>query len=343
MKYIGLDWHKRKIFSTVLEDDGTILARNTIGTNKQDIYYYLNNIKSKDNISIAMEASYNWQYTYRIAENITDNIVLAHTSKTRIIGEAKIKTDKIDSHILAYMLKADMLPKVYVPTKLSMENKVLLRSRISLVKLRTQIRNRIHAIIDRNKDCYTGLDELTDIFGKTGLSILKNTIIADIDYRILTEYIVLIEEINRKITGIEKIISERIVTDPDIELLRTIPGIGILTAFLVKSEIDNIERFSSKEKLCSYFGLIPSTHQSGSRSYNGRITKQGNKFLRWALTEAAQIAIRHSPYFSYYYNKIKAKSGFGHATVAVARKMLEICYIILKEKRSYFERPVSFK
>ena len=91
MKYIGLDLHKRKIFVTVLDVDGTILARNIIGTNKQDIYYYLNNLISKDNISIAIETSYNCQYTYRIVENITDNIALTHPSKTRIIGEAKVK------------------------------------------------------------------------------------------------------------------------------------------------------------------------------------------------------------------------------------------------------------
>lgn len=241
------------------------------------------------------------------------------------------------------MLRLDMLPKAYVPTKLSIENKVLLRSRISLVRLRTQIKNKIHAIIDRNRDYYTSLDNLTDIFGKAGLSILKNTKIACIDQKILTEYIALIEEINGKIKTIEKIISERTATDTDIELLKTIPGIGSFTAFLIKSEIDTIDRFPSKEKLCSYSGLIPSTHQSGSRSYNGRITKQGNKFLRWALTEAAQIASRYSPYFGYYYNKVKDRSGPKSATVAVARRLLEVCYIILKEKRNYIEKPISFK
>jgi len=73
------------------------------------------------------------------------------------------------------MLKADMLPRVYVPTRISMENKLLLRSRISLVRVRTQIKNKIHAIIDRNKDSYSGLENLSDIFGKTGTGILKDT------------------------------------------------------------------------------------------------------------------------------------------------------------------------
>ena len=117
MKYIGLDLHKKSIFATVLGGDGKILSRTKIGSNSRDIIYYLKSQGTKDELSVAMEASYNWQYFYRAAEEAADNIVLAHPLKTRIIGEAKIKTDKIDSAALAYMLKADMLPAAYVPKR----------------------------------------------------------------------------------------------------------------------------------------------------------------------------------------------------------------------------------
>lgn len=81
-----------------------------------------------------------------------------------------------------------------------MENKLLLRSRISLVRIRTQIKNKIHAIIDRNKDCYNGLENLTDIFGKTGMGILKDTQVPEPDYMILKNYIDLISNINKDIS-----------------------------------------------------------------------------------------------------------------------------------------------
>ncbi|MBM3712547.1 MAG: IS110 family transposase [Actinobacteria bacterium] len=77
---------------------------------------------------------------------------------------------------------------------------------------------------------------------------------------------------------------KRVTSDSDIELFKTIPGVGRFISFLLKSEIDSIERFISKEKFASYAGLTPSVHQSGPRSYTGRITKQGNKFFRWTLT-----------------------------------------------------------
>jgi len=88
--------------------------------------------------------------------------------------------------------------------------------------------------------------------------------------------------------------------------------------------------------------LPPSVHQSGPRSYTGKITKQGNKFIRWALTEAAQVAIVHSSYFRNHYFKIKAKKGTNPAIVAIARRIAEIAYVILKEKRSYIEKPISY-
>ena len=111
---------------------------------------------------------------------------------------------------------------------------------------------------------------------------------------------------------------------------------------LLKSEIDSIDRFSSKEKFTSYAGITLSLHQSGSKSYTGRITKQGNKFIRWALAEAAQVAIVHSSYFRYHYSKVKAKKGTNSAIVAVARKITEVAYVVLKEKRAYIEKPIIY-
>lgn len=342
MKYIGLDLHKRNIFATVLDGDGRILSRANIRSKKEDINYYLKRQGSSNDLSVAMEASYNWLYYYRVLETITDNITIAHPLKTRIIGEAKIKTDKIDSKVLAYMLRANMLPKVYIPTKTSMENKLLLRSRISLVRIRTGIKNKIHTIIDRNRDSYSDLENLTDIFGKTGIGILKCTKIPEPDYMILTNYLGLIDDINKKIKELETEIDKRLVLDKNIELLKTIPGVGNFIAFILKSEIDNIDRFILKEKFTSYAELTPSIHQSGSKAYTGKITKQGNKFIRWALTEAAQVAIVHSSYFRYYYSKVRAKQDANKATIAVARRMAEIAYVLLKEKREYIEKPIIY-
>ena len=92
--------------------------------------------------------------------------------------------------------------------------------------MRTQIKNKIHSIIDRNRDTYNGLlDNLTDSFGKTGVKIMKTTKIDEIDYKILMDQLDLISYINEKIKNIEDEISKRALLDDDIKLLKTIPGI----------------------------------------------------------------------------------------------------------------------
>jgi len=96
MKYIGLDLHKKSIFATVLGGDGKILSKVNLGSKREDISFYLKAQGKNDDLSVAIEASYNWLYYYRILEDITPNIVVAHPLKTRIIGEARVKTDKID-------------------------------------------------------------------------------------------------------------------------------------------------------------------------------------------------------------------------------------------------------
>ena len=173
--------------------------------------------------------------------------------------------------------------------------------------------------------------------------ILRDTKINPTDYKILSGYLDLIEEISKKIKDLESQIDKRSLEDREIEILRSIPGIGNFTTFLLKTEIDDISRFASKGKLSSYAGLIPSTHGSGERLYHGRIVKQGNKFLRWALTEAAQTSIRCSEYFRYHYSKVRSRKNANSATIAVARRMLEVIYVMLKEGREYIEKPVDIK
>ena len=104
---------------------------------------------------------------------------------------------------------------------------------------------------------------------------------------------------------------------------------------LIRHEIDRIERFSTSNKLCAYAGLVPSTYSSGGKTYHGRIIKQGNKYLRWALIEAVIPATRKDAQISSYYYLMKAKKGSNSAKVATARRLLKIVYQVWKENRFY--------
>ena len=123
--------------------------------------------------------------------------------------------------------------------------------------------------------------------------------------------------------------------DPTIGLLKTIPGVGNLIAYLLQAEIGDIHRFSSAKKLCSYAGIVPNTHQSAEKEYHGSITRLGNRYIRSAIVEAAQKAKTADPALYAFYNKIERKVGKQKATVAVARKRLVAVYHIWKEGKPY--------
>ncbi|MCK4904887.1 IS110 family transposase [bacterium] len=95
---------------------------------------------------------------------------------------------------------------------------------------------------------------------------------------------------------------------------------------LLRYEIDNIERFPTSDKLCSYAGLVPFTYSSGAKTEHGRIIKQGNKYIRWALIEVVVPAIKADTQMRSFYYSMKAKKGSNSAKVTTARRLLKIVY-----------------
>lgn len=199
----------------------------------------------------------------------------------------------------------------------------------------------VHAVLDRNHIEEPGFRELSDKFGKKGRSYMKRFKLKGHDTRIVRNYLSMIEKIEEKVASIDKRIKSAFQEDDICKLLKTIPGIGEFSAVLIRYEIDDIGRFSSAKKLCSYAGLVPSTYSSGGKTYHGKITKQGNKWLRWVLVEAVRMSIVKDLGLRMHYKKVAKRGGSRKARVAVARKLLEIIYKVWKEQRPYYERSIA--
>jgi transposase len=129
--------------------------------------------------------------------------------------------------------------------------------------------------------------------------------------------------------------------DKKVKLLRSIPGLGPFFSVLVAKEIDDISRFRDEKKLCAYAGLVPSTYASGGKVFHGRITKTGNKWLRWAFIEAVQPAIRCDEDLLAYYQRLKIRKGANAAKVATARRLLTIVYRVLSQGRLYQKKNIK--
>ena len=342
MKYIGIDYHKQYFVATTMDEKGKVLSKNKVSTDRDSIRHYFNKAASEDRTKAVMEACYGWEYFYDQVDDLVDELIMAHPLKTRLIAEARIKTDSIDSETLAHLLRADLIPQAYAPGFETRDKKSILRYRASITAIRVKIKNMIHAVLARNHIEDKSFRELSDKFGKTGMAYMRAVTLRGNDTMILNHYLDLLEETETKIKSAEAMIRAVCRQDEICKWLGSIPGIGDILAMTIRYEIDDIERFISPGKLCSYAGLVPSTYSSGGRTYQGRITKQGNKWLRWALVEAAQKAPLKDVWLGIFYARISKKSK-KTARVAVARKLLEIIYCLWKEQRPYYEKvgPVA--
>lgn len=326
--YIGVDYHKHYSVTTMMDETGRIREQQKIRNDPQSLLAFAESLP--ENSTIALEATNGWYYFYELLEARCP-IVLAHPLKTRAIAEARIKTDKIDSAILAHLLRTGLLPASYIAPKNIRDTREVLRYRASLVSLRTSLKNKVHAILDKN-----GIRMgVSDIFGKKAKQKLRELSLRDC-YRIevdgylrLTETLgVLIDDVNRTIEGL-------VGASTEASLLLSIPGIGNYSALLILSEIGDIARFPSAKKLCSYAGLVPSVRSSGGKTHYGSITKQGSKWLRWILIELSHHFKNSSPRMKDLYGRVAYKHGKNTARVAVAREMLKIIYAMLTQKRAY--------
>ena len=155
-------------------------------------------------------------------------------------------------------------------------------------------------------------------------------------YRI-NGYLRVIESLNEEINTVSKKILLLAQEDEMARLLMTVPGIGYYSALLIVSEVGDINRFPDSYHLCSYAGLIPSTHSSGGITYHGSITKRGSKYLRWIMLECVHVHIRtnKSSNITQFYTRLAKTKGSSKAAVAAASKLLKVVYWVMKEKRKY--------
>jgi transposase len=266
------------------------------------------------------------------------DVVLSNPLKTRAIASAKIKTDKLDAVKLANLLRGGYIATCYVPDRRTMEFRELVRHRAMLVRMRTKVKNKIHGVILMKG--YNSNNNNNDLSNTHPFSNKYNEKLRTLnDYRI-NSYLDIIESLDNQIKDVSNKILLIARQDEMAKLLMTIPGVGYYSAILIMSEIGDINRFPDSYHLCSYAGLVPSTHSSGGVTYHGKITKTGSKYLRWIMLECVHTHIRNDKdsNITQFYERLAKKKGSPKASVAAASKLLKVVYWIMKDKRGYQSR-----
>lgn len=212
-----------------------------------------------------------------------------------------------------------------------MQLRGLVRYRVRMGRLSAQIKNSIRAILAREgKKC-----QWTDPTGIRAELWLRNLELFSQNRRELDHSISLLANLKQEISELDKQIKVEALKRPETSLICSIPGFAEYSSLLILAEIGDIKRFETPEKLAAFSGLVSSTYQSSSTFSQGRITKQGSKWLRWILVECCTIAIRKENRLQRFYLRLKRKKGHQKAIVATARKALTIIWTMLQKQQVF--------
>lgn len=317
MRYIGVDLHTTQITVCYLTEKDEISIRKY---QLVEIEKFVSDLQAADEIAVEATCNTRW-FAEQVRESV-ERVVLVNPREFEVVRNSVKKTDKNDAINLARFLKADMLPEVRAKTEESEKVLSLVNTRTKLVRLKTSLINKIHALFVANGKKL----RKTSLASNKGLEKVWQEDWSEVE-RIELEIIV--EQIRSLKTGIKKLdkaIAQESEQIEGFENLKTISGIGSLSAGILLSVIGNVKDFATADKLASYFGIVPRVSNSNETVNHGRITKRGNKTGRTTLVQCSLSAIRQNEYLKKYYEQVKARRGHGKAKIALARKFLTIIY-----------------
>lgn len=330
---IGLDVHKKFTEIAILTEEKGVVSRSRIPSTPKAIRAFAAGLAKTD--KLALESSTNAFAFSMLLRRYVDDVTVSNPFKTRIIAEAKVKTDKVDAETLARLAAADFLPGVWEPDERTRRIRHQVAHREALSRQRTQVKNRIHSILHRNLVEY----DFSDLFGKSGRAFLETAELPAFERAQLDSDLKLLDFISLRIEEAERGIAKEAHPDEYVQLLLGIPGIRFVTALGIKAAIGDASRFDGPDRLVSYLGLNPSVHQSGNSSYHGPITKRGRSHARWLLIEAAEHAAKAPGPLRAFFLRLKSKKGHNVAKVAVARKLAVVIWHMLTKKEPYYYAP----
>jgi len=309
MYYSGIDLHSDNCYITTLNDDGSVVKQQRVENIDEQILAYFNSLDGSH--QTVVESTTGWYWLNDLLGDHGIELVLAHAKYLKAISYAKVKTDKVDSQTLALLLRQGLIPQAH---KISRELRGLrdtMRIRLRLVQQRSDTLRRLKSIQAK----FNGF--VPDPY-RCQIAALEHTR----------------DSISEQILTLEKSLHPTLIPNDDIQRLLYIPGIGKLSAFTIYLEIDRIERFDSDKHFVSYCRLVPAADNS-NRTVHHRSSKDGNKYLKIAFSEAAVHAIQYYPEFKRFFQKRAKRSGEAVARTCVAKEIAKIVYYVLTNKSQY--------
>lgn len=332
MFYAGIDLHKKTIRVCVCDQQFNILKEKTLACGQPDAITGLFAELKPFTAVVEATASYDW--LWQLLEPLAQRLVLAHPGKLRVIAESTRKSDRLDARVLAEFLARGMIPEAYRPTPRQRQHRTLVRYRCFLQRRSASARVKVRRIAsDYNAD-------RPDLFAEPGLAALKELPLLPADRFVVEElleqwcsYAKQLKKADQRLRAFGRQAPAR-EAEARAALL-SIPGVGPLTVDVVLSEVADLDRFRSAKEVVAYAGLAPGRRESAGKAKDLGITKQGSRWLRWVLVEAAWRLVRLTRRWQGIFESLKGRRGSKKAIIAVARRLLTVMVAVWRNGETY--------
>lgn len=339
MQYIAFDSHKRYTLASVEPVEGGGPQEVRIPHERGALKKFLE--RCERGSPVAVETIGNWYWIVEEIEAAGMVPRLVHARKAKLMMGMVNKTDKLDARGMNRLQRTGTLPTVWIPPGELRDRRDLARTRMVLVKQRTQLKNRIHATLAKYA---LSVDEVSDAFGVKGRELMRQRM-AELppETRFVTERLMeSVEHLDGQVQRVQVRMGEVFHETEEVKRLMTLPGVGGLLAVVIAQELGDIGRFGSAEKLAAYAGTTPRVHSSGGKTRYGPLRPDVNRYLKWAYVEAANVICMHrhrwpDKHLARLYERMRHAKGHAKAIGAVARHLAEATYWMLMKKENYQE------
>src|SRR6201986_937142 len=234
--YVGIDVHRKRSQVAVINQDGEVLANRNVNNGVEPILSLIGGLPS--GTPAAFEAAFGWGWLVELLEDYGFDPHLVHPLQCKAIASARLKNDKVDAATLAQLLRADLLPEAWIAPPQVRQLRAMLRHRAQLVRLRTLLRNRVHAVLadhghGRPAGCWSG----------PGPAWLASRELPAVSREVIDDALALMDALQQPIDRLDQEVRQRAKADPRVKVLTQLPGVGMFTALVLVAEIGDITRF----------------------------------------------------------------------------------------------------
>jgi transposase len=342
MLYVGIDLHRKRSQLAVVDGAGELVRSRRVRSRPDEVSRVFGELPKDEPVEAAFEATFGYGWLADLLADAGIPAHMAHPLATKAIGAGRVKNDKVDAAMLAQLLRANLLPEAWIAPLEAREARRMVRTRASLVRMRSRLMNQIHMVLADfalRREASAAMRSLrpaeaVTLFSKAGRRWLSEQALPEASRQRVEVNVRVMDGLDSEIKGVSSAIRERFARDERVRRLMPIPGIGLFTAATLVGEIWEVKRFPSPRRLASWAGLTPKEHSSGEHHHLGHISKQGSRWVRWVLVEAAAVHATKDDRLRELFNRVRRgkqeRAQLAH--VAVAHRLLTLCYYALRDE-----------